>query len=321
MKKFIALTALLGSMALANAQKCEIPLTIAPSLEGDVVPMAVNSRLDNKLRTIASRCGVAGMEGSQFFLTGRFDTGFSERTSGPTPAEYVNTTLTLYMGDAEGKKIFSSLTLDLKGAGASVEQAYTKAINSINVNNPDFQRFVEQGKEKILDYYNSNYPKILTKAQSAMKSRNYDEALYYASTIPECCTGFAEAQKIINASYVDQRNYESQNALTAAKAAWAADPTDAGAAEAFKAIQKIDPSSPAYAEAMKLGEQMKAKVQENWYFENVQKYKDEMELRKQREANRTALERDRLKAARDVAKAYAAAAAKRTVVYNYHRWY
>lgn len=323
MKKlfFAASLVALATSLGATASECEIPLTIAPSYEGEIVPVKVNQRLDAKLKTIASRCGVAGTEGSQFFLTGRFDTGFSERTSGPTPAEYVNTTLTLFMGDAEGKKIFSSLTLDLKGTGASVEQAYTKAINSINVNRPDFKQFIEDGKAKILEYYDKNYPAILAKAQTAIKQREYDEAIYYATMIPECCSGFGQAMKVIDLAFADKRDLASQNALTEAKAAWAADPTDTGAQKAFEAIKRIDPASPAFAEAQKLSEQMRKTVKANWDFENVQKYQDELALRKQREANQASLERQRLAAAREVSKAWANAYANRKVTYNYHRWY
>jgi hypothetical protein len=309
----------LGALFTGVAQECELPLTIVPSQEGDVVPPAVTSRLNSKLQTLMTRVGVVGAENSQFFVTGRFDTGFSEQTSGPTPAEYVHTTLTLFIGDAESQKMFSSLTLELKGVGSSVEQAYTKAINSINFNRNDFQNFIQQGKQKIISYYDANYSSILAQASSAANLRNYDEALYYVTQIPECCVGYSEAQALMNKVYASQQNYDGQMLLSQAKAEWAADPTEEGARKAFSYINQIDPASSAYSDAQKLGTQIQKTVKANWDFENVQKYKDEVALRKQAINAATSLEKERIKAARAVATAYAKS--RRTVVYKYYGWY
>lgn len=318
--KYPLLAIIAGAAFTMAADSCEIPMTIASANEGTVVSRAVASQLDNKLKTILTRYGVAGSYDSQFFITGRFDTGFSERTSGPTQAEYVNTTVTLFIGDAEGKKIFSSLTLDLKGAGQSVNQAYTKAINSINVNRDDFRNFLESGKEKIIDYYNSHYKSILQKAQTAVSKREYGEAMYYATQIPECCKGFPEAQSLITQAHTSMVNYEAEKLLAQAEAAWAADPTDTGARDAYGYITQIDPASPAYARAKALSQKIEKTVKANWDFENIQKYKDQLEIEKMRQNNRAANERARIEAARAVGVAWAKSRPTK-VVYNYRGWY
>ncbi|MCM1370105.1 MAG: hypothetical protein NC204_07000 [Candidatus Amulumruptor caecigallinarius] len=305
----------------AGAQTCEIPMTVAPPYEGDVVSPKVEQRLESKLKSIVSRAGIVGAPGSQFFISGRFDTGYAELTSGPTPAHYVNTTLSFFIGDAESHKIFSTLTLDLKGVGSTEEQAYNKAISSINFNNPEFRQFVEAGKKKILEYYNSNYPKILAKAKTAASQRNYEEAMYYATQIPECCAGFGQAQQVISSAYTARTAYEGDQLLSKAQAEWAADPTDEGARRAYEYINQIDPASPAATKAKQLGELMRKTVKSNWDFENVQKYKDELALKKQRMNNAASIEKARIESARAIGVAWAKAHSNRTVVYNYHRWY
>ena len=286
-------------------------MTIVPSQEGDVVPAAVTSRLDAKLKTLMTRVGVVGAENSQFFVSGRFDTGYSERTSGPTPAEYVHTTLTLYIGDAEAQKIFSSLTLELKGVGASVEQAYTKALNSISFTRKDFKDFIRLGKEKIINYYDSHYPVLLEKAQTAVGKREYDEAQYYLTQIPECCEGFSLAQSLMTEVFALQQEYDGQQFLAQAQAEWAADPTDEGARKAFEYLTRIDPESSAYPASLELAEQMQTTVKAD----ADRKYKDELALRQKEMDNQAELEKARINAARDVATAWARA--HRPVVYHY----
>lgn len=314
-------TALTGlAVACAAASTCEIPLTVAPAEEGNVVPAAAVGSLNAKLKNLVARMGIAGIDGSQFFLTARFDTGYSERTSGPTPAEYVNTTLTLFIGDAEGKKIFSSLSLDLKGVGVSEEQAYKKAIATINPNRADLKEFVEKGKRDIIAYYDSNYPSILTKARNAMTARNYDEAIYYACMIPECCRGYNDALGLINTAMTERRDYDSARLLAEARAAWGADPTADGAREALGLISGIDPASPSFGAAQALTREISSTVREDWVFENVTKYKDELALRKRALDNQASVEKARIESARAVAVAWAKSRPA-TRVYHYYRWY
>ena len=62
--------------------------------------------------------------------------------------------------------------------------------------NQKFAEFIEKGKLKIVDYYNSNYPQILEKARKAMGLKSYEEALYWACMIPECCDGYAQSRSV-----------------------------------------------------------------------------------------------------------------------------
>lgn len=279
-----SLVAIMASLLCGTAfADCDIDISIADITKGDVVPYAINNKLEAKLAQALGKAGmVVAPYDSQFFVAGRFDDAYNDITGGPSQKVYVKTTLTLYIGDANDQKIFASESFELSGVGSSDQQAYTKALNKISASNLQLQDFFEKGKQRIIDFYDSNYRQILNKAQQAISSRNFGEALYYATSIPSCSRGYNEANAMVASIQNQNMNYESQGLLAKAKAAWAADPTADGAAEAHKYLSQIDPESSAWSEGQKLAADISKTVKTQWEFENVTKYKDQVSLEKQR---------------------------------------
>lgn len=306
--KLWASAVLLSSCLAAQADECRLMMSTLPIEQGENVPAAISSRLQAQLATAMSQYGVvAGDNETKFFVTGRFDNAYMEQTASGTQRNYfVKTTLTLYIGDYEGRKVFASRAFELKGVGNSVERAYSKCLRSLGSDNAEFISFVEDGRRKVIRYFDANYRTYLTRAQSALSMRNYEEAMYYASSVPECCKGYNEAMALINSIYRDYINYEADMLLAKARGAWTADPTAAGASEAYRYLQQIDPSASCYSEAVKLGKEMAKVVKANWDFENVQKYKDSV-----------ALEKQRIEAARAIGVAWAKNQPKKEVYVNW----
>lgn len=318
--KTIILSIVLAVIAVsASARECDVMVAVVPPEIGDQVPAAVASKLEAKLAAILSTNGVvASPDDSRFFFTGRFDKSFSERTSGPDQREAITTTLTLFIGDADGKRIFASKSFELKGIGKSEEQALIKAMTSINVKRPDIVLFVDEGIDKIIDYFNNNYQTFITKAQTAMNQRSYDEAFYYALQIPECCLGYSQAQSLALDIYNHQIDYIGQQLLAQAKGAFGSDPTAKGASRAFEFISQIDPSASCYAQAIQYADTMQNTVKNQWEFENIQKYKDELALKHKKLDNQAAIEKARIESARALGIAWAKAQPATRI---YYRWY
>lgn len=293
-KIIAAAMALMGAVP-AFAQDCDIEIAIANITKGEVVPAAVNSRLEGKLVGALSRAGiVAAPYDAQFFIAGRFDDAFNDITSGPSQKVAVKTTLTLFIGDADNQKIFASETFELKGVGSSDTQAYTNAMSRLNASNTQLVEFLRKGKDKIVEYFDNNYTKYLNDAQKAVAQRDFGQALYYANQIPACSRGYAEANALAMNIYSQSMNHDAQKLLQQAKAAWAADPTETGAAEAHRYLSQIDPQASCRAEADALSSQISKTTQKQWEFENVTKYN-----------NAVALEKQRINAAKEVAVAWA----------------
>ncbi|MDE5838830.1 MAG: hypothetical protein K2H39_07235 [Paramuribaculum sp.] len=309
-RKFLTSALLLVSAISASAE-CEIAIGLAPFItEGDPVPAGVERKLQAKLKMALSHTGVAaGDYDCQFFLIGRFDEAFSQEAGGVGGRVMVKSELQLAICDGDNKKVYATATFPLKGVGANNEQALTRALGSLNTNNQEFITFVDRAKAKIVEYFNKNYPTYITKATTALNQRNYDEALYWATSVPECCDGYQQAHALATKIYNDRTDYEGANLLAKAEGEWAANPTAAGAQAAYRYLSQIDPASSSYQAAKNLGKKMSASVKADYDFETKEKYR-----------NAVALEQQRIKAARDVAVAWAKNQPKTIVHHNWIVW-
>lgn len=306
-KPLISLAAamLIGAAPML-ADDCAVQVSVAKVTQGDKVSPAVENQLQQRLMRAATAAGLSGDAGSsRFFITGRFDKGYFDVMSGTNEACLLKTTLTLYIGDAETEKTFATVAFDLKGAGRTEERAYINAMSKINARNPEFKNFVAQGTEKIIAYYDANYPRILTRARTAMQQRNYDEAIYEASTIPECCKGYDEANALMLQAYQEYTNYEGQQLLAQARAKWAASPDADGASEAMELLAQIDPASSCGAQAAALSDEITKRVKAQWDYENIKKYEDQIALRREAMQTEAKIRQQSIEAARQVSIAYA----------------
>lgn len=311
MKKILSFLVFITMAVTALGAECEIGIGLAPFItEGDDVPAGVEKKLQAKLKMVLSHAGVAaGDYDCQFFITGRFDEEFSNEAGGVGGRVLVKSNLQLAICDGDNKKVYATATFPLKGVGATNEQALTRALTSLNAKNPEFINFVENAKNKIIDYFNKNYPTYISKSRAALSHRKYEEALYWASSVPECCNGYDEANALVESIYIDHINYEGEQLLAKAEGEWAANPTASGASAAYRYLSRIDPSSSAYPGAKALGSKMAAAVKADYDFETKEKYRNEV-----------ALEKQRIKAARDVAVAWASNQPKTIVHHNWIVW-
>lgn len=294
-KSLIGIVALCASAGAYAQGECTIDVSIADITKGDVVPAAINSKLEGKLTQALGKAGmISAPYDSRFFVAGRFDDAFNDISGGPSQKVYVKTTLTLYIGDADEQKVFASESFELSGVGGSDQQAYTRALNKLSAGNKQLVDFLRNGQQKIIDYFDANYQSYINNAKKAMAARNYDEALYYATAIPSCCKGYAQANELAMQIYKQNMNYTAQQLLAKARGAWAADPTAEGAAEAHMYLSQIDPEASCAAEAQALSKQISQTTQKQWEFENVTKYNNAVEL-----------EKHRITAAKEVAVAWA----------------
>lgn len=275
---FIGLSIAAAASIPAAADNCQIHLMVADAASGEDVPAAVADQLATRLGRAITTNGVTADTGyGQFFVAGKFNHIQSDVLPGPPTQHSLYTTLTLYIGDINTKKTFASTSLDLRGVGTSEQRAYINALSQLNARNANIQNFIEKGKEKIIAYFDANYPQILAKARQAASMRNYDEALYHSTQIPECCRGYNEASKLTIQIYRELIDFDGQKLLQAARAAWNANPNADGAAEAYSYLVQIDPASSAYDGAVKLEKEIAAVIKDDKKFETRDKYRDAVE--------------------------------------------
>ena len=139
-----------GMMAQYMSDTERLPLTVWIPDDVESIPPAAVSVLQNKLIQIATQNGITGsMDVMRFIFTANIEVITKDIT--PTaPAMHAYTmNVNMYIGDGIDGKAFSSYSATVKGVGENETKAYLAGLKNIKTNNPDFQRFIQEGKSKI----------------------------------------------------------------------------------------------------------------------------------------------------------------------------
>lgn len=244
-------------------------------------PVAGKAQLERKLSNILTKNGVqSGNWQNQFFITASVVPQTKDVLPGPPPQVSENMDITFYIGDAYNQLVFSSVTLSVKGVGTTETKCYLDALNNININSSKLANFVQEGKSKIIEYYNKQAKSIMLRAQNLANTHDYEQAFWMLMTIPTECTYFEEASNLSVTIYKQKLLRECQQNLAAAKSAWVANYNKDGAYEAGKYLALILPDYGCYDEATELYEEIENKIREEWNFE-MKKYSDSVDLEKE----------------------------------------
>lgn len=286
MKKLIILIGLaiflIGErVAIAQTSSCEIPLMIISSKQEEALPRATMNQLANKLTRIATTYGLAANNDyAQFVISPKFSVLEKSILPGPPRSFVYNFELTLFIGDYFGQKIFNTTSINIKGIGENENKAYINAIKQINPKSEDLQNFILDAKDKIIAYYNANYPSIIKKAQSLASQKQFEESMFLLMAIPDCSQGYDKALEVAATVYQSYVDDQCNQYLAQAKMAWASQQNSDGAEIAVGYLANIYPEAKCYGDAMDLYKEIKTKVKEDWNF--VMKiYNDSIDLKKQ----------------------------------------
>ncbi|HBY69793.1 MAG TPA: hypothetical protein DEG69_19855, partial [Flavobacteriaceae bacterium] len=227
--------------------------------------------------------------------------------SAPPKIAY-NLDVTLYIGDGLNGTLYSSRSFNVKGVGNNETKAYIAAIKQLRANSNEMQSFVSEGKNKIVDFYNTNCEMINKEATSLANQNRYEEALNLLVNIPSISTCFDRSQRAIKNMYqnVIDRNCKLQ--VAEATAIWNANQDIYAANEAGAILASIEPSSGCYSEAKSLFNKIEKRVKQ------MDDRKWEYKL-KVLDTKITAIN-----AASDILKVYAQNQPK-NVIYNVRGWY
>lgn len=285
MKRFgflVGLAALVLSNT-ANAQNCQIPV----SVHVDAKYANIDESATNILRSQLTRATVAtGMSENiafaQYFVTVKFDEIDKEIVSSAPMKIVKNLGANFYLVDVYTQKIYANEYIEIKGIGNSETKCNIDAVKRLNAQNARVKKFLTDARQKVLDYYNAEYPRIIKEAQLKATTKQYEEALAMISAVPSCCNGYDKAIAVGLDIYNKYRDTYALALLNQAKAAWASNPTASGAQAVVSILAGIDPESASYKEAMKLLEDIKKQTRSDIDFEIKKKYEDSIELEKMR---------------------------------------
>lgn len=279
MKLKSIISALLLSVAgFAYASDCEMFIQVLPA-QG--VSPEISDLICSRLERALTAAGTsASPDYGQFYVVARCNDLYKE-TIGSAPMQTaVHTELTLGIADVAGGTVFATRSFDLRGVGTTEQRAFINALKTINASNKALESFINDAKDKTVEYFNKNYKTFLAKAQKAADLQDYDQALYFSTLIPECSKGYAEASAATARYYQGYIDEEGAQLLNAARAAFSTCPNAEGAAKAYAFLSRINVRSSAYGPAQKYAEEIARQTKVEYDFEVHQKYEDEMSYKR-----------------------------------------
>ena len=288
MKKIfsIALAALMSATMFAVETEF-LPISVYASDHSENFPEGAKAMMENKLTQLLTRNGIAGLDYTgQFLLTVTTTPLDKDIIAGPPSKIAEKMEMNLYIIDAYAKTIFSTTSFSVRGLGETENKCYLNAISRMPLQSPAIAQFIQEGKEKIIGYYDHEGEALIKKAQFLAKQKKYDEALFWVTLIPQQSKHYDAALAAGLEIYQQYLDNECNINLAAARQAWAAQQNAEGAALAGEFLAKILPDAGCYGDAMALYKEIKGKVLDDWKFE-MKKYQDGVDLEKQRiEASR-----------------------------------
>ena len=141
-----------------------------------------------KLGQITSRNGLGGSNSNpenRFIISGDLNILTKEVLPTAPPKYAVTIETNIAVGDGIDGIAFSSDFIEFKGIGVSEDKAFISAIRKINPRNKQIQELLENGKKKIIEYYNTQCDFIQKEANTLSDSRSFDQAVYVLSQVPK----------------------------------------------------------------------------------------------------------------------------------------
>ena len=281
MKKIFSIfVAALMCVTMMAAETQYLPISVYAADDQESFPAGAKAMVENKLTQLLTKNGIAGLDYTgQFLLTVTTTPIDKDVIPGPPSKIAEKMEMNLYIIDAYAKTIFSSTSFTVRGLGETETKCYLNALSHMPLQTPAIAKFVEEGKNKIIEYYDHEGEQLIKKAMYLAGQKQYEEAIYWTTLIPQQSKHYDAALAAsleIYQSYIDN---QCNINLAAARAAWAAEQNKNGAYAAGEYLSHILPDAGCYGEAMELYREIKGKVLDDWKFE-MKQYQDGVDIQK-----------------------------------------
>lgn len=184
--KLIILGIILPLMSFAQTiddiGKIVIGVRILPT--ATIETLEIKDYLVNKLTNLVANAGYSSFNNNTFYITPSISINETHKAEGGMKNIYVlSGDIYLKIQDNNNEIVFSSISYPFKGSGTSEIAAIKNGIQKINYFN--INRFFDDAKKSILNYYYAMQDKIFAKADMLSKNHEYDAAIACLLTIPE----------------------------------------------------------------------------------------------------------------------------------------
>lgn len=292
---------------LNDAGRLGLTPYVSPAVEG--IPEGAKSMLKTKLSSIATSNGLSGGSSPRFIITANINVLTKDITPTAPPMTAVTLEVTLCIGDGIDGTKFASNSITVKGVGTNENKAYIEAVKQIKPADPTIQAFVDKGKTKIMEYYNSKCDFIIKEAQTLAGQNQQDEAIYRLTSVPDVCKAcYDKCMAAVAPIYKQKIDRECKLKLAEATNTWNASQDAAAASSAGEILSSIEPSAACFPEAKALAAKIQKRVMD------IDKREWAYTMKEQQQAS------EMIKAYRDVGVAYGNGQPQ-NVTYNTVGWW
>lgn len=271
-----------------------ISLAVVLPDNSDHLSQSQLSKIKSRIHKIVTLNGLSGSGyNNNFVIYPKFEIYDESVVEGMKNIIIVETEFNLFIKQVDNNMMFASYSKSIKGSGYSREKAINDAISKIATRDPKIQSFIEEGKEKIIDYYVKNCDKISKKADAFIQKQEFEQAIGLLMTVPEEVSECHEKiqQKSIKA-YLAYQKQHCKEQMQQANMAFA----NNNYSDALYYLGQIDPSSPCNDDARKtmsaIGKKVDGEEKRDWDF-MMKRHNDSVSL-----------EKSRINAVKEIAKAY-----------------
>lgn len=292
-------------------------ISIAAYVPSDLggLNQSAQTALKNRLDRIITKNGLGGASYNQrFILTAKVQKLSTVKVPSTPPVYNYEIEVTFIIGDVIEGTIFSTHSTTIMGAGNTESSAEIAAIKKIKESDPEYQKFIDEGKKKIIEYYNAKCDIYLKEAQTLATKGEYEAAIATLFSIPDVCKDcYDKAMNAVGPIYKQQIDRQCKKDLMEANNVWSTNQDYYGAEQASAFLANIDPNSSCYSEAKMLTDKIAKRIKEidqrEWAFQ-LKQQQDDVDIQKAE-----------IKSARDIGVAYGENQPKTITTYNISSWW
>lgn len=184
MKKIRTLLLALFLVSVSYMTEAQAIRVLYPST--DNISDEASSILYNRLNQAVTLNGIGSTDNSNKFLLVPSVTVLSIEPTATVPINYVaEIEITMFIVDNSKKLLMSQETLVKKGVADNERKAVTEAVKSIKARDPKLKKMITIGKNRIIEYYNTECETVVKTINAYIDCGMYEEALNELNAIPQ----------------------------------------------------------------------------------------------------------------------------------------
>lgn len=296
-----------NSFAQSTNEVGKIALSVVMPENVDGLDVSQLSKLESKIAQIITLSGLSATGyNNNFVIYPKFAIYESSIVEGGMQnIIVVNAGIDLFIKKVDNNMLFATISKQLKGSGSSKELAITNAISKIPTGDPEFKTFIENGKLKIINYYQTMCSDIIKKADTFVKMQQFEQAFGLLISVPEEASScFDQIQDKAIDAYKAYQTQKCAELIQRAKTTLAGNDNKG----ALNILAEIDPSASCFIEAQTIAKSAETKV-------NAEE-KKQWDFQMKQNNDAVSLEKQRIEAIKEIAVSYYNSQPK-SVNYNY----